>query len=528
MNESEKHKSLQWRNYALVLISALLLAFAFPPYHLGFMAYFAFVPIFKLLDNFSPKSALKWGFLWGVVFHAANLYWLVYITGPGAIAAALFLAAYFALFAFLAALSRQGLGEKAVWAYPFLWVAVEWVKSLGILGFPWSTVGYTQTNYIHLIQFADITGVFGVSFWILCLNVVWYRLFREWRSWKRSVLYLSLLLGLIFLPWFYGKLTLPPKDEFKEELRVGVIQGNIDPFEKWDEAFLARNFSIYEKLTQKAAQDSSLDLIVWPETATACYLRSRPDYLNRVRRLTDSLDVALLTGTPDYKFRGNGEYDAFNAIFLFVPRVKGIQYYYKMHLVPFGERVPFSEHFPILEKWFDALNTGAGAWTPGREYLLFELPGTYLQKKGLKLNRRVLKFAGIICYESIFQDQVRQLVKRGARFLTIVTNDAWFGRSAAPFHHAQIAVFRAIENHVSVVRCANTGVSMLIDPYGRILGETGIFERKILVGSIPIHYRRTFFTKHGDIFAYFITGLAALEFLWVLVTRRTERVQKSA
>ncbi len=528
MSEKGKDKSLKWQNYAFVLISALLLAFAFPPYHLGFLAYWAFVPIFVLLEYMSPKAAFGWGYLWGVLFNAANLYWLTYITWPGAIGAPLFLALYFGLFMFLAAIFRQHLGRKAVYWYPFLWVTVEFVKSLGVLGFPWSTVGYTQTTYFTFIQFADVTGVFGVSFWILCLNVVLYLLLRDWRAWRKSVLYFGILTLLVFLPWLYGKLTIPGKERFRENLRVGIIQGNIDPFEKWDESFLARNFAIYDSLTERAVRRSPLDLVVWPETATACYLRSRPEYLERVRHLVDSLNVALLTGTPDYKFTGNGNYDAFNAIFLFVPHQSGIQYYYKMHLVPFGERVPLSEKFPILEKWFDALNTGAGAWTPGREYLLFDLPGTYLQKKGLKVNRYALKFAGLICYESIFQEQVRQFVKRGARFLTIVTNDAWFGRSAAPYHHAQIAVFRAVENHVSVVRCANTGVSMFIDPYGRVLKKTDIFKQAILSARIPILKKKTFFTEHGNLFTYLISGMAGVEFLWILISRQIKRAEKTA
>ncbi len=527
LGETEKDTVKHWQTVALVVSSALLLAFSFPPFRFGFMAYFGFLPFFILLENMPAKSAFWWGYLWGIIFHSLSLYWLTFITWPGAVGAVLFLSLYFGLFALVAAVFHRHWGWKAVFWYPFIWVGIEFVKSLGVIGFPWFTIGYTQTYYTHLIQFADITGVFGVSFWILCLNGVFLLLFRNWRNWKKSLFYLGVLALLSFLPWLYSQIVLRENNDFKDYLRVGVIQGNIDPFEKWDETFLAKNFAIYEKLTRKAAREASLDLIVWPETATACYLRSRPEYLNRVRRLVDSLNVALLTGTPDYRFRENGNYDAYNAIFLFVPHTAGIQYYYKMHLVPFGERVPFSERFPILEKWFDMLNTGAGAWTPGNEYVLFDLPGTYLEKRGLKRSWQPLRFAGLICYESIFQEQVRKFVQRGAQFLTIVTNDAWFGHSAAPFQHAQIAVFRAVENHVSVVRCANTGVSMFIDPFGRVLKETNIFQPAILVARIPIQTKKTFFSKHGDLFVYLISGLAGFELLWMLIARRAGRVEKS-
>ena len=527
LGEAEKDNSSYWRNYALVVVSALLIAFSFPPFRLGFMAYFGFLPFFILLEKASPRSAFGWGYIWGIIFNAFSLYWLTTITWPGAVGATLFLSLYFALFAFVAAVFHQYLGQKAVLAYPFLWVAMEMVKSLGVIGFPWSTIGYTQTYYLNLIQFADITGVFGVSFWILCLNVIFSLLFRDWRNWKKSLFYLGILAFGVFLPWLYSQIVLHKNEHFQNYLRVGVIQGNIDPFEKWDEAFLAKNFAIYEKLTREAVQKGPLDLIVWPETATACYLRSRPEYLARVRRLVDSLNIALLTGTPDYKFRQNGDYDAYNAIFLFLPHTSGLQYYYKMHLVPFGEKVPFSDRFPILEKWFDMLDTGAGAWTPGKEYLLFDLPGTYLKNRGWKRSRTPLRFAGLICYESIFQGQVRKFVQLGAQFLTIVTNDAWFGRSAAPYHHAQIAVFRAVENHVSVVRCANTGVSMFIDPTGRVLKETKIFQPAVLVGRIPVQNKKTFFSKHGDLFTYVISGLAGFELLWVLLKRQMGREKKS-
>ena len=524
-----KNSTIRWQRYFLALLSAVLLSFAFPPYHLGFMAFFGFVPIFYLLEGISPRAAFKWGYIWGVFFQIADLYWIGTITILGAIAAILFLAIYFAFFLYLAAIFREYLGENAIIWYPFLWLFVEFIRSLGVLGFPWASIGYTQTYYINFIQFATVTGVFGVSFWILWINVCVYLLLKHWKNWQKSLLYGSLLAVLVFLPWFYGKITIPQKEKFKEKIEVGLIQGNIDPLAKWDEAFLARNFGIYDRMTRQALRDSSVDLIIWPETATACYLRSRPEYLEKIRNLVDSSSVALLTGTPDYKFVENGGYNAYNAIFLFLPETRGIQYYYKRHLVPFGEKVPLSERFPFLEKWLDALQTGVGDFTPGKAYNLFDLPGTYLQKRGISHTKSGLSFAGVVCYESIFQDEVRKFVKLGARFLVIVTNDAWFGKSEAPYHHAQIAVFRAIENRVSVARCANTGVSMIIDPYGRVLTKTKLFKQEIAKGPIIVlRSKKTFFTKYGDIFTYVAASVACVEIIWVLIKAKFGKREAAA
>ena len=469
-------KTIPLQNYFYSIVSAFLLSFAFPPYHLGFMAYFGFVPMFFLIEHLSGWKAFKWGYVWGLFFHIANLYWIGYITLAGVVAAILFLSLYFGLFLYLASLFRDKLGDKAVYWYPFLWLLIEFLRSLGVIGFPWASIGYTQTYSINMIQFATVTGVFGVSFWVVWLNVFAFLMLKNWRERKKSLLYGTIFLLLIFLPWTYGKLTIPSNDQFKEKIEVALLQGNIDPLEKWDEAFLARNFKLYEGMTRTALKDTSLDLIIWPETATACYLRSRPKYLKRVNKLVDSSFVALLTGTPDYKFIGKGQYNAYNALFLILPYYRKIQHYYKRKLVPFGERVPFSHVFPALGRWLNALNTGIGDFTPGKAFNLFELPGTYLHKKGLNEIKSPLKFAGVICYESIFQGEVRKFINKGAKFLVIVTNDAWFGASEAPYHHAQIAVFRAVENRISIARDANTGISMIIDPYGRVLKKTKLLK----------------------------------------------------
>ncbi|RKY79243.1 apolipoprotein N-acyltransferase [candidate division KSB1 bacterium] len=494
-----------WKNIALSLLTALLLTFAFPPYQLGFLAYWGLVPFFYLLKNKTIKDALKWGYITGLFFNLMSLYWIAWTTIPGTLAAILVLAFYFAFYAWTHVQLQKKLGKNFIFLLPFLWVSIEYVRSLGVLGFPWNSLAYTQSYYLSLIQYVSFTGVYGVSFWVVWINVVLFHILENKRSFRTLIWSLLLLIFLFFLPWVYGKLTIPPADEFQEKIQAALIQGNVDPLRKWDEAFLAENFDIYERLTRKAANYKP-DLIVWPETATACFLRCEPEYSIRIRHLVDSLKTPLLTGSPDYEFVTRTEYETYNAIFLFLPFCSQIQRYFKIHLVPFGERVPFEDVIPFLNKFLESLNMGVGDFSPGKKLVLFHMP--YPKSKvetdctGSSGDR--LLFAGVVCFESIFPGLVRKFINRGARFLVIVTNDAWFGTTSELAHHAQIAVFRAIENRIGVARCANTGISMFIDPYGRVSKKTQINTEAYIVGDVPLRTEKTFYTQHGDVFTYAI------------------------
>ncbi len=492
------------RDLLLALTTSVLFSLAFPPVKLGFLAYVALVPLFILLADKDYRQAIRWGFITGLFMNLGTLYWISWVTVPGAIAAILYLPIYTVIYALLHTLLRQRLPEKYFyWCVPFLWTGVEYLRSLGVLGFPWSSLAYTQTYYLSLIQYVSFTSVYGVSFWVASINVVIWLLWQSTSRVKKMLLLFIALLLTFLIPWFYGQLVLPDPSKISDEkIRVGLIQGNIDPFVKWDDAFLEENLKIYDRLSREAAQQQP-QLLIWPETAVPDYLRISSLYLNGIRKLLADIKVPLITGAPDFEYQADQSYLAYNAVFLFTPTQDSLPCYRKMHLVPFGERVPFTETFPFLRDFLERLEMGEGNFSPGSQVVSFRVPmvGRDQPTADRSSLRDHILAPVVICFESLFPEIVRQFIQNGADILIIITNDAWFKRSAAPYHHAQAAVFRAIENRISIARCANTGVSMFIDPYGRTIQATGIFETAVVVNDLPLRRHTTFFSKHGNIFS---------------------------
>ena len=225
------------------------------------------------------------------------------------------------------------------------------------------------------------------------------------------------------------------------------------------------------------------DLIIWPETAIPVYLNKNIRYRRIIHSLVDSIGVPVLTGMPAADYENDKKW---NSAGFFQPGDEKIQRYNKIHLVAFGEAIPFDDYFPSLRK----LHLGQANWDKGKEPVVFRSPV-------------IPPFNVVICFESIFPDLVRKFVLKGAQFITVITNDVWFGPHSSPIQHAMIAVLRAIEFHRPVVRCANTGISMIIDPYGRVVDKTGTFERTILTGVITPGTGQTFYLKYGNIFSIF-------------------------
>ncbi len=502
----------------LSLTTAVLLSLSFPPLKLGFLAYLALIPFFLLLEEINFKEAIRWGYLTGLFANIGTLYWISWVTVPGALAAILYLPVYFILYAVLHTYLQKKLAKRYLLVtIPFLWTGMEFLRSLGVLGFPWNSLAYTQSYYLSLIQYVTYTSLFGVSFWIVTINVVILCLMKEISHLKRAIALLVFLIILLLLPWLYGRWVIPEEEtELKEKIRIGLVQGNIDPYLKWDDAFVDRNLVIYDSLSRQL-KSSELDLIIWPETATPVYLRDSFLYKTAIRSLIDDLHVCLLTGTPDYRFLPNHSFETYNAVFLFTPLTDDIEFYRKLHLVPFGERVPFTDTFPLLKNFLENLEMGEGNFSPGDKIVSFKIP---LLKKPQRFKKDHLLVPAIICFESLFSNLVRKFVLNGADILVIITNDAWFGRTSAPFHHAQAAIFRAIENRIAIARCANTGVSMFIDAYGRTTKTTDIFEAATLNDGMTLRDQTTFFTQYGDVFPVVVSLLNAFPLLTALFIGR--------
>ncbi|MCD5401691.1 apolipoprotein N-acyltransferase, partial [candidate division NPL-UPA2 bacterium] len=356
----------------------------------------------------------------------------------------LFLSLYFGLFGFLSRRIKSGSPFHYLYL-PCLWVSLELIRShLFLGGFPWGLLGYSQHLNLPLIQISSFTGIYGVSFLIVLVNVAVANLFLSPGRHRRVVGCWLLITGfLVGGSLFYGRQVLREEIE-GESLRVAIVQGNIAQAEKWDWSRREEFLGIHAQLTREASLEEPA-LIVWPETSAV------PGHLPDDRYLFDTL-VNLSQESGAYILVGGVHRHQgrdFNSAFLFSPR--GIEEIFdKIHLVPFGEFLPGERFIP--SSWREALRLGEG-FKHGEEFTLFALP------QG--------QFIVPICYEIIFPHLVRRLLGQEADFIVNITNDAWFGKTAGPYQHAAMATFRAVEARRPLVRAANTGISLFIDPFGR-------------------------------------------------------------
>lgn len=460
-------------------ILAAFLVFAYPPFPFGFLAWL--IPAFALavLDGRSVKDSFRYGWWFGFCMHLGLLYWTAWVTLPGMLALAAILGLYIAVvFAIYTFLRRHG-GVQTVWLWPILWVAHEYLRGLGVLGFPWTNLSYTQADYTHLIQIAAFTGDLGVSIWVAYLNVVIFWWWRN-RSRKKTGLVLAgVLSAMVILPFLFGKGEISRLDQAHQQtLTATVLQGDIDSWHKWDSARVDFSYATYYALTRMAA-DHNPDLIVWPETAVPGYLRAHTERLREVQKLSQDVPIPMLIGTLEYRTVGPGQYIYHNAAHQVVDGRLGPNYHAKLQLVPMGEWIPFSDRVKILKD----IHVGQADFTAGDELVIFEHPrGPY---------------AALICFESAFPELVRNFVWNGARFLVNITNDGWYGSTTGPYQHSRMCVMRAIENRVPIARSANSGISMFIDRAGRIKNASNMCFTDLRTESMALGEEITFFTRHG-------------------------------
>ncbi len=467
----------------LSFLSALLLILSFPPADLGILAWVAFLPLFFALDNSSFKETFIHSGCCGFVFFFGLLHWIRHVTWAGTIALVLYLSLYFVLFG----MGVRRFKNRGPLLLPFLWVALEFLRGSLFTGFGWGLLGYSQWKVLDLIQIAELTGPYGVSFLVMFGNVTLYQILRK--GVRRKELLFSIVLFCLLLGSSFGYALFYPPSSSSTFFRASVVQGNIPQDLKWDTSLQDLILKKYEALTRTVALNHpETDAIFWPETAVPGFLPDETPLLDRLFTLSQSSKTSLVVGSP---WAEGGL--AYNSA-LFLKEGKILQRYDKLHLVPFGEFIPFEETFPFLREWIVT-----GDFHAGKEVTIFRHP------KGT--------FSALICFEDVFPDLVRRFAK--ADFLVNMTNDAWFMKSAAPFQHAQASVFRAIENRRSVLRVSNTGYTCLIDPRGRILyhleiGGESLFVTGWRTWDIPLFKEETFYTRHGDFFASFCAFVALL------------------
>ena len=504
------------RGPMLAGLSGLLLALAYPLADLGVVAFVALVPFILSLEETSRGGALARGYACGGGFFVALLYWIpgvmetygglpVVVSWLILALLAFYLATYFALFAWLIAASWRRFGPLALVSAPVGWVALELARGRFLTGFPWGLLGYSQYRNAPILQAAAWGGIYAVSWLVMATNAgLALLIVRPGTTRARAVGGALVMLAAAVHVAGIGALRAASREPQGVSLRVAAIQGNVPQDVKWSPGNAAAIVSELARLTRQAAA-SGARLIVWPESSSPVSVHRPADtapessvvtdaaYVSFLGELARTLDVDLIVGSVDYAPRPGG-LRAFNAAFVIGPDGVLGPSYDKVHLVPFGEYVPLRRLLFFVER----LVQGAIAdFTPGER---FE-----------PLPTRAGRAATFICYEAIFPELVRRVARRDAAFLVNITNDAWFGGSAAPYQHLAMATVRAAENRRSMVRAANTGISALIDPYGRIIASAPLMQSAVLAGSVSLRDDGTVYARCGDLFAWGCAILALLQ-----------------
>ncbi len=509
----------------LVLVSAALLVL---PFHFGVwwpVAYVAFIPYFFALSGVTPGESFKLSTIFGVLFFGLLGYWLTFVSVLGFVLLSFYLALYFSVFGVLIrrflnpANSFDHLDVKknvqAALFVPAFWVVLEYLRGWILSGAPWALLAHSQWTNLPVIQIADLTGVYGVSYFVMVVNWILFKALQFLFPWEKSqkklltalcVLLATACLGVVG----YGLLSLRTWDRFyrgaspKAGLRVSVIQGNIPQDQKWNAKIKGIIFEKYRRLTFMSAIERS-DLIVWPETSFPGFLEDESVLSAELRRVVRQSRTEVLVGAPTL---GNLEEGLrfYNSAVLYGPDGEEKKRYDKIHLVPFGEFVPFEPLFGMIRSF-----VSIGHFSAGKTFTLFTTETRY-QKNNIRA-----RFAVLICYEDIFPGLVRRFCLNGADFLVNMTNDAWFGDTTAPYQHAQASVFRAVENRVPVVRATNTGFSCFISAEGRILARVEDNGKEIFVtghksSDLILRKTKTFYTQFGDVFVLAVFFLCFLAF----------------
>ena len=441
----------------------------------------------------------------GLAHYLSLLYWVVftmriygYLPWWQCVSLLVLLATYLALYPGTFALCLVHFCRKPahlILIAPVLWVALEYVRTFLLTGFPWGIVGYSQFNQLHIVQISDMFGVYGVSYLVILFNCAVYVVLlgaagKKWHdrvSGKREMLLAAIsALGLIGLALVYGSMRIKTMDAAMadaESPRMAVVQGNINQAQKWDPAFQISTTKKYLDLTRSAAAGKP-DLVIWPETATPFYFGASPKLTQLVIDTVRQTGISLLVGSPSVREEG-GRSVFYNSAYLIAPDGQTLGRYDKVHLVPFGEYVPLKRLLSFAGK----MVAQVGDFASGEKGHTLAL-GEGRPDIGVQ-----------ICFEIIFPGLSRSLVKNGAGVLVNLTNDAWFGESSAAFQHFSMTVFRAVENRRSLVRCANTGISGFIDPVGRVVAKTELFEDAVVDRPVPVITQTAIYTRIGDAFA---------------------------
>ena len=482
-------------------MSGALLALSFPKFGHPALAFVALTPLYVALSGWTGRSnqfrgvsatrGFTLGLLTGVVHYAGTVYWtsgtvatfgglpwLVAI--PVAFLLVLYMSLYVGLSSAATALLIQRFGAVGLLLAPVTWVSAEYARAHIFGGFPWIPLGNAVVSLLPLAQLASVTGVYGLSWLLALLHAL--LAYVALTSGHRRVAAVGAAIALVAMTSLWGAWRIRDGRLTREgtALQVALIQGNVPQAEKWEPSHAEAIFERYLRMTRDAAARGA-GLIVWPESATPFYFDEDPVSAQRVRQLVHQIRTPLLFGTDEVEGGSPPKY--YNSAFMLNETGATAAVYRKMFLVPFGEYVPFGTLLTFVGPLVEAVS----AFSPGQQVTM------------LPVNGHIISAA--ICYEVVYPHLIRQGVLEGAELLTTITNDAWYGETSAPFQHFDLATMRAIEQGRYLARAANTGISGIVDPYGRVTVRTALFETTAPLGEVRFIRERTLYARIGDLAA---------------------------
>jgi apolipoprotein N-acyltransferase len=436
--------------------------------------------------------AFKLGLVTGLTYFVGTTYWTGWVMRQyGDLASAvawslmLLLAAYLALYPAIFALITHRLvarlGSRALLLAPAAWVTTEFGRGYLFTGFPWVLLGYSQVRVLPVAQLASVTGVYGLSALAALVSaalvlVAYDRTRLRW--WAAAAASAAVIATAA---WGSARLSDNRLTREGVALRVGLIQGNVAQDEKWNPERATQIVRAYIDRTRRAAAEGA-QFILWPESALPFFFQEEPAVGDAIRQLAFQTRTTLLFGSDQVERTTPPRY--YNSAFLVEPEGTVAAVYRKIHLVPYGEYVPMKR----LLFFAGPLVHAVSDFSAGDRMVMLPVAGR--------------PASTAICYEVVYPDLARRATLAGSQLLTTITNDAWFGWSSAPWQHFEMASMRAIEQGRYLARAANTGISGIVDPYGRVLAKTNLFEEASVVGEVRFLTGRTFYGRTGDLFAY--------------------------
>jgi apolipoprotein N-acyltransferase len=504
-------------HYPLALLAGVLLALSFPRFGHPAFAWIALVPLLVALSGWQgrpgrlpgqpPHRAFLMGLVTGTVYFVGTIYWTGDVLAgfgglatPLAIFAMLLLALYLALFPAIAALITARLvtraGARALFLAPPAWVATEFFRGYLFGGFPWVPLGNSQVTVLPVAQLASLFGVYGLSGLVALVNAsIAFALLASGRGRIKALAVTAALLVAV-AAWGTWRIAGGSLTREGTPMTVGLVQANIAQDDKWNPREARRIFTTHIAMTRDVVRRGAR-FVIWPESSTPFTFERNAEGEAALRGLAREVEVPILFGSDQEVLDPAGHY---NSAFLLGPDGRTQAVYQKIHLVPFGEFVPFSDWLSFFPPLVQTL-AGFAPFTPGASVVLLPIGG------------RVVSTA--ICYEVVYPSLIRKAVEEGSQLLTTITNDGWYGHSSAPFQHFEMASMRAIEQGRYLARAANTGISGIVDPYGRVVQRSAIFEQAGLVGDVRLLTGRTLYSVLGDAIAYVATALTAAALITV-------------